>query len=92
VQNLALAVAGLLALFGGVFPLLRWLRSRPMPSAVAADASRSLDMPHDFAGAAGSGFAVDVDVVRKIVANDPGRTAQVIKEWIGSGSAGSQRR
>ena len=92
VQNLALAIAGLLALFGGVFPLLRWLRSRPTPSreSLADASSGSLDM-NEFAGAP-SAFAVDVGAVRKIVANDPGRTAQVIKEWISSGVPGSQQR
>ena len=94
VQNVALAIAGLLALFGGVFPLLRWLRSRPMPS---HDAIEDLSpRPHEmgeFVGSpAASAFAVDVGAVRKIVANDPGRTAQVIKEWISSGVPGSQQR
>lgn len=98
VQNAALAVAGLLTLFGGVFPLLRWLRSRPAPSAVVADERRGQssdgvpDGPHDYSGATASAYAVDVDAVRKIVANDPGRTAQVIKEWISSGIPGSQQR
>ena len=52
--------------------------------------------PHEmgeFVGSpAASAFAVDVGAVRKIVANDPGRTAQVIKEWISSGVPGSQQR
>ncbi len=32
----------------------------------------------------------DIDAVRKIVANDPGRTAQVIKEWLSHG--GTRKR
>jgi flagellar M-ring protein FliF len=107
-QNLALAIAGLLALFGGVFPLLRWLSARPgmaLQPALAAVAGRggraeggaaALHAPGaesslDFSGITGDAFTVDVDAVRKIVANDPGRTAQVIKEWISRGIPGNQK-
>jgi flagellar M-ring protein FliF len=102
VQNAALAIAGLLALFGGLFPLLRWLRSRPAPELAVAMSggardgaprvSGGSDAPHDFSGANADSYAVDVDAVRKIVANDPGRTAQVIKEWISSGIPGNQQK
>jgi flagellar biosynthesis/type III secretory pathway M-ring protein FliF/YscJ len=51
-------------------------------------APRAPATPRDMAGA--SAYAVDVDAVRQIVANDPGRTAQVIKEWISSGVPGTQ--
>ena len=102
-QNAALALAGLLALFGGVFPLLRWLRARPGATTLQA-ASGALargDEPTgaangpgsgiDFSGVGADSFTVDVDAVRKIVANDPGRTAQVIKEWISRGIPGNQK-
>jgi flagellar M-ring protein FliF len=99
VQNAALAVAGLLALFGGLFPLLRWLRSRPAPTVAVAPAAggmrgdggpRASDGSREFGGT--TAYPVDVDAVRKIVANDPGRTAQVIKEWISSGIPGNQQK
>jgi len=114
-QNAALALAGLLALFGGVFPLLRWLRARP-GTLTLQDASATAmggaggtgggagrgDAGHgaanatasggiDFSGVGADTFTVDVDAVRKIVANDPGRTAQVIKEWISRGIPGNQK-
>lgn len=100
VQNLALAIAGLLALFGGFFPLLRWLRSRPMPHAAVSRAPGSTrnqpeglsDGTRDISGGTVGVYAVDVDAVRQIVANDPGRTAQVIKGWISSGLTGSQQK
>jgi flagellar M-ring protein FliF len=119
-RNGAIAIAGLFALFGGLFPILRWLRSRPAaaaasPFAVLAAAGAigaaggiggarlmpgapgmaqpggggartSISSNLDLSGVSGDAFKVDVDEVRKIVANDPGRTAQVIKEWISRGS------
>jgi flagellar M-ring protein FliF len=112
-QNAALALAGLLALFGGVFPVLRWLRARPAlvmteammvtaggetatgrPGAGANDSiSRAKGGAEvselDFSGLSSDTFKVDVDAVRKIVANDPSRTAQVIKEWISRGIPGN---
>lgn len=95
-QNAALAIAGLLALFGGVFPLLRWLRARPVPSFAAAaargGAHDAADAAREVLGAMPGPYALNVDAVRKIVANDPGRTAQVIKEWISSGIPGSQQK
>jgi flagellar M-ring protein FliF len=108
-QNAALAIAGLLALFGAVFPLLRWLRARPgmtlQPALAAAIAGRvgreggtagsqlpgASESSLDFSGVSADAFTVDVDAVRKIVANDPGRTAQVIKEWISRGIPGNQK-
>jgi flagellar M-ring protein FliF len=104
IQNAALALAGLLALFGGVFPMLRWVRTRPQRRfdavaanvrgrrTVTADAANETGGTLDFSGAKADAYAVDVDEVRKIVANDPGRTAQVIKEWISSGIPGSQQK
>jgi flagellar biosynthesis/type III secretory pathway M-ring protein FliF/YscJ len=46
----------------------------------------------DFSGVTADAFTVDVDAVRKIVANDPGRTAQVIKEWLNRGIPGNQHK
>jgi flagellar M-ring protein FliF len=97
-QNAALAIAGLLALFGGVFPLLRWLRARPFPDLAAVPAAGGgirgavPGGPRDFSSATADAYAVEVDTVRKIVANDPGRTAQVIKEWISSGIPGNAQK
>ena len=112
-RNGVLVLAGLLMLFGGVFPLLRWLRARPAsvlaaavppggmartagvaatprPGTLAAPVANESGL--DFSGVGADAFTVDVDAVRKIVANDPGRTAQVIKEWLNRGTPGNQRK
>lgn len=95
-QNAALAIAGLLALFGGVFPLLRWLRARPLASfsssGAGSAAHEAADTTREVSGTMSGVYALEVDAVRKIVANDPGRTAQVIKEWISSGVPRSQQK
>lgn len=116
-QNALLAAAGLLALFGGLFPALRWLGLRPrfgVPGTAGAHefernppheprvrrpavGHETREQPPHYEEAAPSldasefsddAFSVDVEIVRKIVTNDPGRTAQVIKEWISRGRSG----
>ncbi|MGH6968360.1 MAG: flagellar basal-body MS-ring/collar protein FliF [Stellaceae bacterium] len=95
-QNAILALAGLLALFGLGLPMLRRLQQAPLNFAYAgAMASSRSGGTHGMRGGAGPGIDVsgvgqnmldaDIDAVRKIVANDPGRTAQVIKEWLSHG-------
>lgn len=93
-QNALLMLAGLLVLFGGVLPVLRrigaatigWPLAEPSlrddpdagntgPLGKAEPAMASLSgAPH--------ALVVDAETVRGLVANDPERTAQIIKEWI----------
>jgi len=104
IQNAALALAGLFALFGFGLPVLRRLRQTPLAYAhagaaaairparpgqhgsqpseeTASEESQGLDV-----SSIGQGMLeADIEAVRKIVANDPGRTAQVIKEWLTHG-------
>jgi flagellar biosynthesis/type III secretory pathway M-ring protein FliF/YscJ len=90
-QNALLALAGLLVLFGGVFPLLRRVAS------VSADSATSVGAPARYATSNGLpvqpepmparlgpsvALGIEAETVRTLVANDPLRTAQVIKEWI----------
>lgn len=97
-QNAILALAGLLALFGFGLPMLRRLQQAPLAFAYAGGAPAGR-----YRGArSGAGSSIDVtaigqnmldadiDAVRKIVANDPGRTAQVIKEWLSHGGTGKR--
>ncbi|MGB8181976.1 MAG: flagellar M-ring protein FliF C-terminal domain-containing protein, partial [Stellaceae bacterium] len=95
-QNAILALAGLLALFGFGLPMLRRLQQAPLNFAYAgaAAATPRARGSHVAEGAASSidvsaigqnMLDADIDAVRKIVANDPGRTAQVIKEWLSHG-------
>lgn len=90
-QNTMMALAGLLVLFGGVFPLLR--RVGVMRAAIAQDAAGKPSAPGDKGrprseptwkplSVSPDGFAIGAETVRTLVANDPARTAQVIKEWI----------
>ncbi len=95
-QNALLVIAGLLVLVGGVLPLLRHLRrvnlaalARQTPSSGplsgdAADLGIGGKAEPAMSSLAGTRHAlvVDADAVRTLVANDPARTAQVIKEWI----------
>jgi flagellar M-ring protein FliF len=95
-QNAVLVFAGLLLLAGGVLPLLRRLRTTlALMSRQSAAQHRSLaggTTNHDHAGRAEPSMgsvagtrhaaAIDTDALRALVANDPARTAQVIKEWI----------
>ena len=100
-QNAILALAGLLALFGFGLPMLRRLQQAPLAFAYAGTAS-AVRYGGAQASARGTGSSIDVtaigqnmldadiDAVRKIVANDPGRTAQVIKEWLSHGGTGKR--
>jgi len=104
-QNAILAIAGLLALFGGLFPMLRRVGRNTAALATAGVAPATGGGAPDLRAmaAAGTGirpaggsaaaavtlpnisqdvFRVDTDTVRLLVANDPARTAQVIKEWM----------
>jgi flagellar M-ring protein FliF len=96
-HNTVLALAGLLVLFGGVFPALRRLHaSAAAPAAARLDADGLPATPPPLSGAArrpiltspglssGSqgGFSIDAETVRTLATNDPARAAQVIKEWI----------
>lgn len=99
-QNAALALAGVLVLFGGVFPLLRRLTAS-QPGAAAG----ILDLAAGGSGARNSArgeekalgevdpslnllsgspqtLAVQTETLRRLAANDPERTAQIIKEWL----------
>ncbi|HKR18991.1 MAG TPA: flagellar basal-body MS-ring/collar protein FliF [Stellaceae bacterium] len=101
-QNAVLALAGLLALFGFGLPMLRRLQHAPLTFAYAggmapagryhgAQASgRSVGSSIDVAAIGQNMLDADIDAVRRIVANDPGRTAQVIKEWLSH--AGTNKR
>ena len=95
-QNAILALAGLLALFGFGLPMLRRLQQAPLAFAfvggMAPAARYGRARTGDNAGSSIDVAAIgqnmldaDIDAVRKIVANDPGRTAQVIKEWLSHG-------
>jgi len=97
-----LALAGLLVLFGGVFPLLRRIKANPASVAgqsTSAEIAASAGGGHARAGASqelrvrpepalssrsGSRdmLGIETETVRNLVAQDPARTAQVIKEWI----------
>jgi flagellar M-ring protein FliF len=89
-QNSLLALAGLLVLFGGVFPLLRRIAGSLVPAARqpananagAAIGSVRLSVPPSDGAGARAAEPVDLETVRSLVANDPVRTAQVIKEWM----------
>ena len=100
-QNAILALAGLLALFGFGLPMLRRLQQAPLqfayvggiapPSRYGGAQSRADVGPSiDVAGIGQNMLDADIDAVRKIVANDPGRTAQVIKEWLSHGGTGKR--
>jgi flagellar M-ring protein FliF len=97
-QNTLLALAGLFALFGGVFPLLRRLNvaqtavaamasiSAP-PRAVAApenadQQSPSPRTPQKRGAESQNVFSIEAETVQTLVVDDPARTAQVIRGWI----------
>ncbi len=87
-QNTLLMLAGLLVLVGGALPLLHRIRSALPPvgvrpgaiEAVSSDGKTEPSMP-SLAGISDA-FVFDPDQMRTIAANDPARTARVIKEWI----------
>jgi flagellar M-ring protein FliF len=97
-QNTALALAGLLVLFGGVLPLLRRVsasqaaRARSGLSAGTGAAGSSLGSGERASERAEPAFnpppgsleahMIEADRLRMLAANDPARTAQVIKEWL----------
>ncbi len=104
-QNAIMALAGLLALFGFGLPMLRRLQQAPLAFAYAGAAAAAAPRSGGVRAAFGAGntapsidvasvgqnmLEADIDAVRRIVANDPGRTAQVIKEWLSHG--GSSKR
>lgn len=105
-QNAILALAGLLALFGFGLPMLRRVQQAPLAFAYAGGAAAasspraggaqsirnggSATSSIDVSAVGQNMLEADIDAVRKIVANDPGRTAQVIKEWLSHG--GSSKR
>jgi flagellar M-ring protein FliF len=95
-QNAILALAGLLALFGFGLPMLRRLQQAPLNFAYAgaggaasrfggSRAPENSGPSIDVSAIGQNMLDADIDAVRKIVANDPGRTAQVIKEWLSHG-------
>ena len=100
-QNALLVIAGLFALFGGAFPLLRRLAGTQVAMAIAASPANQNTAPRAAAtsvrgpqGAPRTGrqqqdvFSIEADTVQTLVANDPARTAQVIRGWI-AGDRGS---
>jgi flagellar M-ring protein FliF len=93
-QNATLGFAGLLVLMGGVLPLLRRSRAnlaqlpRRATTADAAEAAgngnsegRAEPSMRSITGARRAAV-IDADAIRAMAANDPARTAQIIKEWI----------
>ncbi|HZU90081.1 MAG TPA: flagellar basal-body MS-ring/collar protein FliF [Stellaceae bacterium] len=90
-HDIGLALAGLLVLFGGVLPVLSRLRASPAAD-LEATASPLAATPVPLGGMARGqaiepygpqyGRDIDAETVRTLAANDPARTAQVIKEWI----------
>lgn len=93
-QNALLALAGLLVLFGGVFPLLRRIPASPAPAAAKASRAHQPAAPGDAVrlrseppassrSGKRDGLGIESETVRDLAANDPARTAEVIKEWIG---------
>ncbi len=100
-QNALLAVAGVLALFGGVFPLMRRVAAVAVaPGSARAGAGGRGATPRAAAAAGGGSvtqspeptmrpqvtsqdvFSIEAETVQTLVANDPARTAQVIRGWI----------
>ena len=92
-ENALLAIAGLFALFGGVFPLLRRLSASQPALAVAGARASAGAAPHPAAlGPATTPaqprvesqnvFSIEAETVQTLVTNDPARTAQVIRGWI----------
>ncbi|HZK90494.1 MAG TPA: flagellar basal-body MS-ring/collar protein FliF [Stellaceae bacterium] len=93
-RNAMLALAGLLALFGGLFPLLNRLAGAQAALAVAPPAAAvalSAGAGGDSRSAGGAQrpnsqpqdvFSIEADTVQTLVTHDPARTAQVIRGWI----------
>jgi flagellar M-ring protein FliF len=100
-QNALLVVAGLLALFGGAFPLMRRLASTQAAIGVAIDPPANQNAAPGsvtpLRGPQGGGrairqqqdvFSIEAETVQTLVTEDPARTAQVIRGWI-AGDRGS---
>jgi flagellar biosynthesis/type III secretory pathway M-ring protein FliF/YscJ len=96
-----MALAGLLVLFGGIFPLLRRTSLGTVVSSgsLAEVTAKSAPSEHQRvepapmvpSSAIMEPFEVDAASVRTLVANDPARTAKVIKEWIARDRSGFRR-
>jgi len=94
-QNALLALAGLMALFGGVFPLTRRLTSAQLaiperaaaqgPATAAATTAAAPEQQRLVPAASPQDvFTIEGDTVQALVTHDPARTAQVIRGWIAS--------
>ncbi len=93
-QNALLVVAGLFALFGGAFPLLRRLASAQAALAVVDAPANQNVAPRVAAPNRGPQggpravreqqdvFSIEAETVQTLVTHDPARTAQVIRGWI----------
>lgn len=92
-QDALLVLAGLLALFGGAFPLMRRLAGAQAALAVVAAPANQNTPPGAGAPARalpGIGrareqqdvFSIEAETVQTLVTHDPARTAQVIRGWI----------
>jgi flagellar biosynthesis/type III secretory pathway M-ring protein FliF/YscJ len=95
-QNAVLVAAGLLLLFGGLLPLLRHARlSLAAIGAERGELAAGREGPEGRAepmlGSLVRPVVVDAETVRALAANDPVRTAQVIKEWIARDRTGIKR-
>jgi flagellar M-ring protein FliF len=93
-QNAVLVAAGLLLLFGGLLPLLRHagliLAAMKGGEPAAGREGREGGAEPTF-GSLVRPVVVDAETVRALAANDPIRTAQVIKEWIARDRTGIRR-
>jgi flagellar M-ring protein FliF len=91
-KNALLAMAGLFALFGGLFPLLRRLTGAQAAVTAVIRPPSLEEEPEDAAGGRTSRirsigepqdvFSIEADTVQTLVTHDPARTAQVIRGWI----------
>ena len=96
-QDAALAVAGLFALFGGFFPLMRRLTSTQASVVAATNAKiaairsgipvEAIDEPPPRPPPRPRVepqdiFSIEAETVQTLVTHDPARTAQVIRGWI----------
>lgn len=89
-RNGLMALAGLLVLVGGVLPLLRRIGAHAAAGRLPAFSSggdgetivpRSEPALGPLAGSHNA-IVIEAETVRALVANDPARTARVIKNWI----------
>jgi flagellar M-ring protein FliF len=91
-RNALLAIAGLFALFGGLFPLLNRLTGAQaaLTARLPAAGMGALPSAEGRAQATSSRpnnqpqdvFSIEADTVQTLVTHDPARTAQVIRGWI----------